>query len=91
MESIIHADIFFFIASLGFILFAILFTITALYVIRILHDVQGITGRVKKGVERVADSAEEVIDDIKHDGIIATVSKIAHQETKKRRIIRTKK
>ena len=88
MESIIHADIFFFIASIGVIIFTIVAAVAGIYMIGIMRDVKCVTKRIRNGVEHISESAEEIVDDIKHDGIIATISKFGHQEAKKRRIKR---
>jgi hypothetical protein len=86
MQSIIHADIFFFIASIAAVVFTIVAAIAGIYVIGIVRDVKEVTRRVRSGVEQVSESAEALVEDIKHDGVIATVSKFAHRETRKNRI-----
>ncbi len=86
MHDIVHADIFFFIASIALVIFTCVASIATVFLISILRDVKEVTRRVRNGVGHIADSAESIVDDVKNDGIIATISKIGHQEKKKRRV-----
>lgn len=58
MNTFIHADIFFFIASVGFILVAIILAVGLLYAISIMMDIKHISRRIR-------DEGDEVIDDLR--------------------------
>ena len=86
MQDIIHADIFFFITSIAVVIFTIIAAIVGMYMIGIMRDVRQITRRVRDGVEHVSASAEKIVDDVRNDGIVSTISKFGHREAKKRRV-----
>ncbi len=86
MQDIVHADIFFFIASIALVIFTCVASIATVFLISILRDVKEVTRRVRTGVEHISESAEEIVDDIKQDGVVATIAKLRHREVKKRRV-----
>lgn len=59
MESIIHADIFFFITSIAVIVTTALIIVASFYIIPTLRNFRDISRTLKRGV----DSAEEAIED----------------------------
>ena len=58
MDTIIQADIFFFISSIVFVVLAILLSIALIYIILILRN-------TKKFVDKVKEEGGEVMDDIR--------------------------
>lgn len=58
-ESLIHADIFFFISTISFVVISIGVGISFFYVIKILRNVRDITDKVNK-------ESDELISDIRH-------------------------
>ena len=85
MESIIHADIFFFVASIGFVLVALVICVAAMYIIRILREVEFIVRRVREGLDHVSEEAERIVHDVAEDGIPSALSRLWHQSKKKKR------
>lgn len=85
MESIIQADIFFFVATIGFSLVALVLCVAAVYVIRILREVECIVRRVREGVDHVSEEAQRIAHDVAEDGIPSTLSRLWHQSKKKKR------
>lgn len=58
-ESLIHADIFFFISSIALVIISIGLSISLYYVIRILRNVREITDKANM-------ESDEIISDIRH-------------------------
>lgn len=84
MENIIQADIFFFVATIGFGLVAFLVCAVAVYVIRILREVEGIVRRVREGVDYVSEGAERIAHDVAEGGIFSTLFRFwSHNKKKK--------
>lgn len=59
-ETLIHADIFFFIASIGTIIFIILISIAIYYLIGLLKNVRNLTGTLQDKVNGVSEDLEEM-------------------------------
>jgi len=55
MNEILHANIFFFIASIGVVLFSVLVCVALYYIIRILRAVERIVARVERGSDVIAE------------------------------------
>lgn len=62
MNTLIHADIFFFVATIAVIVFLLLGIIVSVYLIGILKNVKKATEKINNTI----DDAEEEIDIIKH-------------------------
>ena len=58
MDTLIHADIFFFITTIVLIVISIGLVVIIIYVIKILHDVSGL-------VSNAREEGEEIVKDIK--------------------------
>ncbi len=58
METLIHADIFFFIASIATIIFVILISIALFYLIGILKNVKNATNLLHGKIETASDNLE---------------------------------
>lgn len=63
MESIIHADIFFFITTIAVIVGTIILAWSGFYLIEAFRNFRDISRTLKRGV----DNAEENIEDLYHD------------------------
>ncbi len=59
-QTLIHADIFFFIASIGTIIFIILISIAIYYLIGLLRNVRDLTGTLQDKVNGVSENLEEM-------------------------------
>lgn len=60
MDTLIHADIFFFLTSIAVAVFAVALAIIAVLVIKTLADVRALVSRVRRDADRVLDVAETV-------------------------------
>ncbi len=58
MESLIHADIFFFISTIALVVLSIGVLIVIIYLIRILHNVREVS-------QRVREEGDEIVGDIR--------------------------
>lgn len=59
-ETLIHADIFFFIASIGTVIFIILTSIAIYYLIGLLKNVRNLTNSLQNKVETASENLEEM-------------------------------
>lgn len=85
MESIIHADVFFFVATIALVVVALAVVILCVYVFFILQDIKCIIKRVKEGATHIGDTLETVATEVQEDGIVATLMALFHHKKKKRR------
>lgn len=60
MTEVLHANIFFFIASVGVIIFVILVSIALYQVVKILKAVRRIVDRVEEGSETIAEDVSQL-------------------------------
>jgi hypothetical protein len=65
METLMQADIFFFISSVGFVLMIGLISIILIRVIRILGAVNRISDMIERNAGIIGDEAKEVILDLR--------------------------
>ena len=59
-NTLIHADIFFFIASIGTVIFIVLTSIAIYYLIGLLRNVRNLTGTLQDKVNGVSENLEEM-------------------------------
>lgn len=64
MNSLVHADIFFFISSIGFILLFVLAIVALVYVVGILAGIKRIASRLEHSIDHMSDEAKEFFADI---------------------------
>jgi hypothetical protein len=64
-QTLIHADIFFFISSLGFVLVTLVILVGLFYIIRILQGVRRITDKIEAGIDTVGEDAKELVSDLR--------------------------
>lgn len=90
MTSLIHADIFFFISSIGFIIIFILAIVAAGYFISLLRKINRLTKTLEREAEKIGANAEDIIDDIRSSmvfrflfGATASARKSASHKKKK--------
>lgn len=65
--SLIHADIFFFVATIGFAIIAILMAVVLGYLISTLRSVRRITGNIEAGMHSLSEDAKDLIDDLRNN------------------------
>jgi hypothetical protein len=61
MNSIPHADMFFFIASIGFIVTFLLIVILLAYLISIFRKINRISAKIEKDIENIGDTAKDFV------------------------------
>ena len=64
-QTLIHADIFFFIASIGFTVVTIALLIGLFYIIRVVRSVDRITTKIEIGIDTVSDDAKDLVADLR--------------------------
>lgn len=74
METLIHADIFFFVTTLAVILIASLFAVVIIYIVRILNDFRYISRVVRKETDLLAGDIEEIREEVKRQGVFGGIS-----------------
>jgi hypothetical protein len=70
METLIHADMFFFIASIGFVLFFTLLAIALFYLIRLLKNVNSMATKVEQNIETISDEAKDMVLDFRDSPVM---------------------
>ena len=69
METLIKADIFFFITSVSVILLTLFILIALYHLIKILKDVEFISDKFQKGTAFATDNLEELVKNINQSSI----------------------
>ncbi len=68
METLIHADIFFFISTIALIIISIGLVIAVIYVIKILHNIFHVSEKVKEGSDEILSDIQNLRADVKTQG-----------------------
>jgi hypothetical protein len=71
MNTLIHADIFFFVTTVVVIVVGITLTVALIYLAKVLNDVKEITKQVKEETILFREDIGELRGDIKHEGFRA--------------------
>lgn len=82
MTTLIHADIFFFIASIGFILLTSLTAILLYYVIGILRKIRAVSDTIGENIEGMSNDAKEFVEDVRGSGVYRLL--FPHKRAKKK-------
>jgi DNA integrity scanning protein DisA with diadenylate cyclase activity len=61
MNAIPHADIFFLVSTIGFIIIFILLAAVLIYLIRLLNSVARISKKIEKDIDNIGDTAKNFI------------------------------
>ena len=64
MNTLLHADIFFIISSIGFVIFFILIAMILSSILRLTKKVERIAEKVEQKVDAFGDEAEELLADL---------------------------
>lgn len=67
MSEIIHADIFFFIASIAAVVLLVVLSVAGYYLVLIVRDVRHITGRVRDASDGIVQDFENARAHMKHE------------------------
>ena len=65
MESLLKADIFFFIAAIGYSISFLMLFVVLFYLIKAFKNVQRITKKIEENVDDMSDSARAFIEDLR--------------------------
>ena len=68
MNTLIHADIFFFVSSVGFVILAGLLIVALVYVIGILRKIKAISQKIGDDVQDISADTKAFIHDIRESG-----------------------
>lgn len=69
MDTLIHADIFFFISSIGFIILFIVLIIGAVHLVRLIRSLNDAIDTLKSKAKDIEADAEELIDEVRESVI----------------------
>ena len=69
MNTLVHADIFFFIATIGFIIIASLVTVALAYLIGILKRIRDISEKIGDDVKDISGEAKELVQEVRESGV----------------------
>jgi hypothetical protein len=72
-QTLIHADTFFFISSVGFTVLTILLAIGLVYIIRVLHRVRSITEKIEEGIDTVSEDTKELVSDLRESVVFKMI------------------
>lgn len=65
MNTLVHADIFFFISSIGFVIIFSLLVVALVYGIRLLRRVDHISKKIEASIDIAADDTKALIADLR--------------------------
>ncbi len=83
MENLVHADIFFFISSIGFIILGILSIILMVRIITITRSFSRIIKKVEKDIETIGDTTKEMIEEMHDSSLFRLLFNGRKKKTKK--------
>ncbi len=69
METLIHADIFFFISTIAIVFFVIGFIIFTVYFVHILNDLKHISSTMRKEGDKLAEDVDVLREKAKEEGV----------------------
>lgn len=69
MDTLLHADIFFVISSIGFVIFFILLAVILVSLLRLVKKVEKITDKVEAKIDALGDEAENLLADLEESFI----------------------
>lgn len=91
MTEILHANIFFIIASIATVAFAVMVCVALFYVINILISVRAILHRIEEGSDMIAEDITTVRNFVAKGGLISHLMGLFMQRKDKARAKRTTK
>jgi type II secretory pathway pseudopilin PulG len=68
MDTLIHADIFFFVTTIVVVIVGIAFTVALIYLAKVLSDIKEITKQVKEEAMLVREDIQGLRSDVKREG-----------------------
>jgi len=82
MNNVIHADIFFFISSIGFVVLFIMLVIIGVYMIQLSRTVVRISKKVEQDIDTIGDTAKDLVLDLKENSIFSLLFRKRKKYTK---------
>lgn len=64
-QTLVHADIFFFISSIGFIIVTLILSVGLVYMIGVLKSVRRITDKIEADIDKVGQETKELVEDLR--------------------------
>jgi hypothetical protein len=64
-QTLIHADVFFFLSSIGFVVVTCVLVVSLVYMISVLRSVRRITEKIETGIDTVGEDAKELVSDLR--------------------------
>lgn len=86
MENLIHADVFFFISSIGFIIIGIFVIIIMIKIINIMTIFSRIIKKVEKDINTIGDVTKEIVEEMRSSllyRLLFSGRKKIHKKSKK--------
>jgi hypothetical protein len=68
MDSLVHADIFFFVTTIAVVVIAAVFTVVLVYLAKILHDVKKITAQVHEETVLFREDIRDLREQVRNEG-----------------------
>ena len=69
MDTLIHADIFFFVSTICFVVLTGLLVVMFTYVIGILRRIRAVSDKIGDNVEHISEDARDFIKDVRESGV----------------------
>lgn len=69
MNTLVHADIFFFVTTIAVIILVVLLSIALIYFIQILRNFRDISNTVRKGVDHASTHIEDLMESLENNMI----------------------
>lgn len=86
MDSFMQLDIFFFIASIGFVVLGLLGVIALLYVIKVIRSFKRILVRIETSMDTIGDATLELVETLRaHPLVRFLLPAIKHMKTKRKK------
>ncbi len=73
MSELLHANVFFFIASMATVVFCILVSLVLYQVLKIMQSVRAIMDRIEMKSEQIADDIDAMRTFVQHGSIVSTI------------------
>ena len=88
METLLKADIFFFVTTIVVILLAILLAIAMFYIVRILRDIKHVSSKVKEEGDKIIEDVDDLREDLKKEsakftGVLSVFSSFLAKQSRK--------
>lgn len=85
MNELLHANVFFFIASLATVVFCILISLVLYQVLKIMQSIRSIINRVEMKSEQIADDIDAMREFVRRGTAVSTLFNLFGGRTRSRR------